>query len=133
MLEHAVLVDARLVGEGVGADDGLVRLHRKAGDARNQARGSEDVLGLDAGMHAEQVLTGLDRHDDLLQRGVAGTLAEAVDGAFHLARAATTAARELATARPRSLWQCTENTALSALGMRSSSWRMVSAYWCGIA
>ncbi len=30
-----------------------------------------------------------------------------------------TAARELATASPRSLWQCTENTALSELGTRS--------------
>ncbi|MNG14795.1 hypothetical protein D3C84_985810 [compost metagenome] len=46
---------------------------------------------------------------------------------------ATTAARELATARPRSLWQCTENTALSALGTRSSNCRIMSAYWCGIA
>ncbi len=86
MLEHAVLVDTRLVGEGIGADDGLVRLHRKAGDARDQARGGEDVLGLDAGVHVEQVLAGLDRHDDLLQCGVAGALAQAVDGAFHLAR-----------------------------------------------
>ena len=44
------------------------------------------MLGLDAGVHVEQVLAGLDRHDDLFQRGVAGTLAEAVDSAFHLAR-----------------------------------------------
>ena len=42
-----------------------------------------------------------------------------------------TADSELATARPRSLWQCTENTALSAFGIRSISWRMVSPNCCG--
>ena len=36
VLEHAVLVDARLVREGVGADHGLVGLHRVAGDGRDQ-------------------------------------------------------------------------------------------------
>ena len=34
---------------------------------------------------------------------------------------ACTAASELATASPRSLWQCTERTALSILGTRSNS------------
>ena len=32
MLEDAVLVDAGFMGEGVRADDRLVRLHRKTGD-----------------------------------------------------------------------------------------------------
>src|SRR4051812_1914408 len=34
---------------------------------------------------------------------------------------AITAAREFATAMPRSLWQCVDQTALSALGTRESS------------
>jgi hypothetical protein len=48
VLEHAILVDARLVGEGIGTDDGLVRLHRKTGDARHQLGGRHDVGGIDA-------------------------------------------------------------------------------------
>ena len=61
----------------------------------------------------------LQRHDDLFERGIAGALAEAVDGAFDLARAgAARAASELATARPRSLWQWTEMIALSMFGTR---------------
>jgi hypothetical protein len=32
VLQHAVLVDAGLMREGVLADDGLVVLHREAGD-----------------------------------------------------------------------------------------------------
>jgi hypothetical protein len=46
------------------------------------------------------------RHDDLFQRRVAGALADAVDRALDLPRAASTAASELATAMPRSSWQC---------------------------
>src|SRR5690606_14252907 len=49
--------------------------------------GGKNVFGLDAGVYVEQVLAGLDRHDDLFQRGVTSPLAEAVDGAFNLARA----------------------------------------------
>ena len=36
MFEHAVLMDAGLVGEGVLADDRLVALHLDAGDVRHQ-------------------------------------------------------------------------------------------------
>jgi len=36
------------------------------------------------------------------------------------------AASELATARPRSLWQCVENTALSAFATRSRTARNIS-------
>jgi hypothetical protein len=38
-----------------------------------------------------------------------------------------TAASELATARPRSLWQCTDQTTLSEFGTRSRRLRMVEA------
>jgi hypothetical protein len=44
-----------------------------------------------------------------------------------------TPASELATAMPRSLWQCTLHTALSLLGMRSRRLRMNSPYSSGTA
>ena len=84
VLEHAVLVDAALVGEGVLADDGLVVLHRKAGDGRDIAAGPGDVLGLDACVIAQPVSAHLQRHDHFFQGGVAGPLAHAVDGDLHL-------------------------------------------------
>ncbi len=43
------------------------------------------------------------------------------------APAILTAASELATAMPRSLWQCTDQTALSELGMRSRTERISAA------
>ncbi len=40
VLQHAILVDARLVREGVLADDGLVVLHREASDGRDHLGGA---------------------------------------------------------------------------------------------
>ena len=48
LLEDAVLVDARLVGERVAADDRLVRLHDVAGEARDHPAGPRQLGRLDA-------------------------------------------------------------------------------------
>ena len=87
VLEHAVLVDARLVREGVLAHHRLVARDRHAGDARDQARGRVEARGVDAGRDVEERRARLQRHHDLLERAVAGALADAVDGALDLARA----------------------------------------------
>jgi hypothetical protein len=84
MLEHAVLVDARLVGEGVTPNDRLVVLDRKRRHRRHQLRCPRQQLGIDAGGERQHVGAGAQRHDDLFQRRVAGPLADAVDGAFDL-------------------------------------------------
>src|SRR5271157_5754630 len=86
LLEHAVLVNSRLVGEGVAADDRLVPLHEQAGDRRDHPADRVQTLGLDTRGQPEVVVTRLQRHDDLLERGVAGALADAVDRALHLPR-----------------------------------------------
>ncbi len=44
----------------------------------------------------------------------------------------STPASELATAMPRSLWQCTENTALSEFGTVSRTRRNRSRYSAGV-
>ena len=88
VLEHAVLVDARLVGEGVAADDRLVGLDDEAGQVADQAAGGRDLLrGHAAGEVRELRRPRAQRHDDLFQRGVAGPLAEPVDGHLDLSRA----------------------------------------------
>jgi hypothetical protein len=121
VLEHAVLVDAGLVGEGVAADDRLVELHRErvAAETSFEARVSMVVSILV--QNGNTSLRTLHRHHDLFERGVAGPLADAVDGAFDLPRAAVHAGSEFATAMPRSLWQCTEKRAWSEFGTRSRS------------
>ena len=58
----------------------------KPGDRRDQARGLHDFLGDDAVGEADPVGPDPHRHHDLLERTVAGALADAVDGALDLAR-----------------------------------------------
>jgi hypothetical protein len=86
--QHAVLVDARFVGECVGTDDGLVALHRHADQALQQLRSADDARGIDRAVLLVESLAHLQHHRDFFQRAVAGALADAVDGAFDLARAA---------------------------------------------
>ncbi|MHC2538097.1 hypothetical protein ACVJMY_007666 [Bradyrhizobium diazoefficiens] len=74
--------------EGVPADDGLVVLHRKRGRRRHHLRGAGELRGVDLVPVGEFVVAHVDRHHDLFERGVAGALADAVDGALDLARTA---------------------------------------------
>ncbi len=87
LLQHAVLVDPRLVGEGVAPDDRLVRLHGVAREARHQAAGAGYLRRLDAGPEAEPRLARAQQHHYLLQRRVAGSLADSVHRALDLAAA----------------------------------------------
>src|SRR5450759_4350885 len=83
-LQHSVLVYTRLVGKGVLPHDRLVGLNVIADQTTHQTAGTGYLGSPDAGSHAQQALAGLQDHDDLLQRGVAGPFTQSVDGAFYL-------------------------------------------------
>ena len=87
MLEHTILVDAGFMRERVRADDRLVRLHRESGDAGHELRRRDDLGRVDPRRAREDVLARPDGHDDLFERRVARTLAQAVDRALDLPRA----------------------------------------------
>lgn len=84
LLQHAVLVDARGMGEGVGAHDGLVGLHVHAGDGADQAARLDELAGVDVGVRIELLAVHAHGHDHFLHGRVACALAEAVDGALDL-------------------------------------------------
>ena len=85
VLQNPVLVDAGFVREGVVAHHRFVDRDQNAGDLRQQAAGGVDLPGVDPHVDGlEDVAPGLDRHHHLFERGVAGALADAVDGAFDL-------------------------------------------------
>ena len=86
VLEHAVLVDAALMGEGVRTHDRLVGLDLEAGDGGDEARGLHDLLGDDAGPEGQAVGAHVHRHHHLFKRAVARPLADAVDRALDLPR-----------------------------------------------
>mmetsp|Transcript_29065 Transcript_29065/g.55105 ORF Transcript_29065/g.55105 Transcript_29065/m.55105 type:complete len:299 (+) Transcript_29065:728-1624(+) len=95
VLDHAILVNAALVLEGVGSHDGLVRLTFHARVFRNHFGGGGDVNGIDSRVELarswppRKVRSSLERqrHDNLLQAGVSRPFADAVDGALQLPRA----------------------------------------------
>ena len=72
------------MGEGVAAHDRLVALDGQPGDRREHPADRVEPLGLDAGRQAVVVEPGLQGHDDLFERGVAGAFADAVDRALDL-------------------------------------------------
>ena len=86
LLEHSVLVDAGLVGEGVLADDRLVALHVDAGDVGRQPAGGHQAWRVDARGGAVVIAAGSQGHDDLFQRAIAGPFAQPVDRTLDLAR-----------------------------------------------
>jgi len=78
-----------------------------------------DVFRLDPRPEAEEILPRLDRHDHLLHRAIPRPLADPLIVHSTWRAPFFTAARALAVARPRSLWQWTETTACPMFGTRA--------------
>ena len=85
--QHAVLVDAGLVREGILADDCLVRRHGGAGDARQALAGRPDMGGVGMADGREDVGPHLQGHDDFFHRAIAGPLTDAIERTLDLAGA----------------------------------------------
>ena len=84
VLQHAVLMDTGFVRKRIAADDGLVGLHFDVNDRRQQPAGRNDLPRIDAGLGIIYIAPRANGHHHLLQRRIAGPLADAVHRAFHL-------------------------------------------------
>ena len=87
LLEHAVLMNPRLVSEGIFTDDGLVALHLQTGERRNQPADRIDPPRVDVRGQIVNIAARANGHDNFFQRGVAGPFADAVDRALDLTSA----------------------------------------------
>ena len=67
VLEHAVLMDARLVGKGVVADHRLIDRNRDARDLGHQARSRIELLAGNVRVEIEIVFSRAQRHHDFFQ------------------------------------------------------------------
>ena len=92
VFQHAVLMDARRVGEGVAADDRLVGLYGHVHQARYEVRSLGDELCVDVRIDV-QLLVAAQGHHHLFERGVARAFADAVDRHLGLPRAVEDAAQ----------------------------------------
>ena len=81
-------MNARLVGEGVRADNRLVRLDVHPGVIADHPAGLDDLARVDVGSQVVERRAGVQRHDHFFEAGIARALADAVDGHFDLPRAA---------------------------------------------
>ena len=84
VLQHAVLVDAGLMGEGVGSDDSLVVRNGLADSHGEQAAGRIELRADDIAFEAVVVLAHGQVHGHFLERRVAGAFAYAAQGDFGL-------------------------------------------------
>ncbi len=88
VLEHAVLVNAAGVSEGVFTDNGLVALDQESAHARYKPGGFDNFTRLDAAFDvAEVVCPCLESHHQFLKGRIPGPFTDAVDGAFDLSGA----------------------------------------------
>src|ERR1044072_4948135 len=85
--EQAVLMYARLVREGVAADNGLVRLYAEADYLREELARRVKLFCLHTARGGQGVWPRAYTPHHLFARGVACALADAVDCAFDLTRA----------------------------------------------
>ena len=85
VLKHTILVDTALMSEGILSYDCLIRLGFDTRNSGNKPAGGVDLFGVDVGCEiTEDIVSDLQRHDDLLKRGVPGTLTQTVDGTLDL-------------------------------------------------
>ena len=88
VLQHAVLMNARLVRECVCTHDRLVALHHHARQLAHQAARRKQLLRLHARLQAIVIAPHLQRHHQLFQRTIARPLADSIDRHFHPPRPA---------------------------------------------
>ena len=80
-------MNARLVRKRIGPDHRLVGRGLEGDQLAEHFAGGIKLIELDAGRDAVAVAAHVERCGNLFESGVAGTLADAVDSALHLARA----------------------------------------------
>jgi hypothetical protein len=90
---HAVLVDAGLVGEGVGSDYCFVGCCAEADALGEELAGWVELLHLDVVGVRELIAANHQRSGDFLEGGVTGALTDAVDGALDLTGSALDASQ----------------------------------------
>ena len=85
ILQHAILMDAAGMGEGISSHDSLIGLYGHVHQRRHHATRGIDLRGVDVRLDADALMT-FQNHGDLLEGGVTSPFADTVDGHLHLSR-----------------------------------------------
>eukprot|EP01137_Pigoraptor_chileana_P015167 Opistho-2@70777 len=101
MLEHAVLVNARFVRKCIGSHNGLVGLHDHASVRRDHSTRSHNLRRVNLGVHGKVLCMRVNGHNDLFQRCVSRSLANAVDCDLHLPRSIAHSCESVCSCKPK--------------------------------
>ena len=82
--EHAILMNACLMGECVLSNDCFVALYLNSRDMGDKLTGGEYFFGVDVGFQLEVVLTGFNSHHNFFEGAVSCSFTNTIDGALHL-------------------------------------------------
>src|SRR5271157_1315051 len=93
MLQHSILMNARLMCEGVRADNRLVGLDNDARVIADELADTRYLCGVNVRIQSKDGMTRLERHDNLFERGISRAFTNPVDGDFCLPRASTDASQ----------------------------------------
>ena len=88
VLQHAVLMDAAFMREGIPADNRLVILHREGRNTRHELRRTSQHRRVDASHIRQFIAARFDGHDDFFQSRITRAFTKTIDRAFDLTRAA---------------------------------------------
>ena len=125
---EAILMDSGLVGEGIFPHHGLVDLYLKTGELSYQLACRHELTAIDTCLgQSERLAPGFQGHHDLLKRGVARSLSQAIYVSSTCLAPPLIAASVLAVASPRSSWQWALKTISSAPSTFSRMYRNISA------
>ena len=95
MLEHSILMNARLMGKGIRTDNRLVRLDNHAGVIADEFADARNLCGINARFQLEDGMAGLQRHHHFFERCIAVPFTDAIDGHFRLTRACANAGQSI--------------------------------------
>jgi hypothetical protein len=82
--EHAILMNACLMGECVLPNDCFVALYLNSRYMGDKLTGGEYFFGVDVGFQLEVVLTGFNSHHNFFKGAVSSAFTNTIDGAFDL-------------------------------------------------
>src|SRR5579885_518458 len=85
-LQHAVLMNAGFMSEGIAPDNRFVRLNLNARYGREQLTTRINLLRVNTNRIGKKIRSYLKDHYKFFQGSITGALSDAVHGAFNLAR-----------------------------------------------
>ena len=102
--------------EGICPDNCLIRLHDETRHLTDETAGFINLGRIDTGDQIKEIAAGFYCHHDFLERGIAGSFPDAVNGAFHLPGAVFNRLQTIGSCHPQIIMTMDANNRLFDTG-----------------